>query len=62
MLYKKWNYIVFFNGLVTLGIFILSKNILFSKLGLHSDLLWSFKKVIKVVDSKILNLKKKYIW
>jgi len=61
-LYKKWNFLVLLNNLISIGFFVYKKKILFLRYDTSKHFFWVFVKKVKFQNQKVLNLKKRFKW
>lgn len=59
-LYRKWNFILFLNNLISFGFYTYSKKFLILKFDINQSLFWVYKKKSKFQNIKIINLKKRF--
>ena len=59
-IYKKWNYLILLNNLITLGNFSYTKKIVFLHFDVNKFYFWIYNKKIKLQNKKIVYLKKKF--
>lgn len=59
-LYRKWNFILFLNNLLTFGFYTYNKKFFVLKFDINQSLFWIYKKKKKFQNVKIINLKKRF--
>jgi hypothetical protein len=61
-IYKKWTLVVLLNKLVISGIFAFKKKLLFLSFDTNSILFYFYTKKNKILGTKVLRLKKKFVF
>lgn len=61
-LYKKWNFLILLNNLITSGFSVYTKKILFLRFDINKFFFWVYSKKVKFQNKKVINFKKKFIW
>lgn len=61
-LYKKWNFLVLLNNLVTSGFLIYQKKVLFLHFDVNKFFFWTYSKKLKFKNTKTVQLKKLVGW
>lgn len=61
-IYKKWNFLIYLNNLVSSGLFIYSKKIIYLRFDISNFFFWVYSKKIKFKNKKIVDLKKRFNW
>ncbi len=59
-LYRKWNFILFLNNVISLGFFVYNKKIISLRFEMNQIIFWVYKKKMKFQNLKIINLKKRF--
>jgi hypothetical protein len=59
-IYKKWNFLLLLNNLVSVGLFAYSKKIIYLRFDISNFFFWVYSKKIKFKNKKIVDLKKRF--
>ncbi len=58
--YRKWNFILFLNNVISLGFFVYNKKIISLRFEMNQAVFWVYKKKMKFQKLKVINLKKRF--
>jgi hypothetical protein len=61
-IYRKWNFLILLNNLVSVGLFVYSKKIIHLRFDISNFFFFVYSKKIKFKNKKIVDLKKRFNW
>lgn len=62
LIYKKWNFLLYLNNLVSSGFYVYSKKIIYLHFDTSNFFFWVYSKKIQFENKKIVGLKKRFNW